>query len=271
MQGKTYKPSHELTEFIKRYWTLDFPKENTPEINTIIPDGTMKLIFHYGDLYWHHPPNDKKYLQPRCFLIGQLTRPYVIEPDGDTGTFVAQFHPYGFLPFSTMPIKEMINKPIALDMLFGECGRQLEADILNAKNTDERIVIIEKFLLDRISNASTIDKIVDSVVETILTANGQVTINEVSESNSITRRQLSRKFSSTIGLSPKQLSKIIRLQATLKKLLENENPKLTDIAYDNEYYDQSHFIKEFKEFTGFSPKDFYEEQLQMSVIFDKKN
>ena len=85
-----------LKDFVKRYWTLDFPLANTPEINTIIPDGTMKLIFHYGDLYWHHPPNRERFLQPRCFLIGQLTRPYVVEPDGDTGTFVVQFHYFSF-------------------------------------------------------------------------------------------------------------------------------------------------------------------------------
>lgn len=271
MQGKTFKPDQKLSDFVKRYWTLDFPKENTPEINTIIPDGTMKLIFHYGDLYWHHPPNEKKYLQPRCFLIGQLTRPYVVEPDGDTGSFVAQFHPNGFLPFATVPLKEMINRPIPLDFLFGESGKKLEHQILNAQNTEERITIIEAFLLNRLKNSSTIDNIVESVVETILTANGQVSIAQMSESNSITRRQLARKFSSSIGLSPKQLSKIIRLQATLQKLLADKNSKLTEIAYHNEYYDQSHFIKEFKAFTGFSPKEFYGEQLQMSVIFDKEN
>ena len=104
MQGKVFQPNTKLKDFVKRYWTLDFPLENTLELNTIIPDGTMKLIFHYGDLYWHHPQIGEKYLQPRCFLIGQLTQPYVVEPDGDTGTFVVQFHPNGFLPFSTIPM-----------------------------------------------------------------------------------------------------------------------------------------------------------------------
>jgi AraC-like DNA-binding protein len=81
---------------------------------------------------------------------------------------------------------------------------------------------------------------------------------------------LSRKFSSSIGISPKQLAKIIRLQATLKTLLNKDVSKLTDLAYENEYFDQAHFIKDFKEFTGLTPKAFYSDSLKMSLIFDNE-
>lgn len=271
MQGKVFEPDIRLKDFVKRYWTLDFPIENTPKLNTIIPDGTMKLIFHYGGLYWHHPPAGDKYLQPRCFLIGQLTQPYVVEPDGDTGSFVVQFHPNGFLPFTTIPIKEMENTPVPLDRLYGEKGLALETKILNATTTQQRISIIEEFLLENLTSSETIDRIIKSIVDTILKDNGHTSVGKLSETNNITRRQLSRKFASVIGLSPKQLSKTIRLQAALKTLLSAKNSKLTDIAYENEYFDQSHFIKEFKEFTGLSPKEFYGEHLQMSLIFEKEN
>ena len=89
--------------------------------------------------------------------------------------------------------------------------------------------------------------------------------------NKISRRQLTRKFSSTIGLSPKQLSKTIRLQASLKTLLTQKVTKFTDLAYENEYFDQAHFIKDFKAFTGLTPKEFYGDQLKMSLIFDNKD
>lgn len=270
MKGKIFKPSEDLKEFVMCYWTLDFPMDETPKINTIVPDGTMKLIFHYGDLYWHHPENGPRFLQPKCFLIGQLTRPYVVEPNGDTGTFVVRFHPNGFIPFTTMPIKEMENKPISLNTLYGNEGADLQEKIINADSTSQRIQIIERFLLDRLKDSKTIDEIIKSTIDTIFESKGQVSVTELSQINDIHRRQLVRKFSKTIGLSPKQLSKTIRLQATLKSLLNQKRSKLTDLAYDNEYYDQSHFIKDFKEFTGISPKEFYGDDLRMSLIFDKK-
>ena len=270
LNPKIFEPNFGLTEFIKRYWTLDGEKENTPIKNTIVPDGTMKLIFHYGETYKHHSQSGEITILPKCFLIGQLTKPYVIEPIGITGSFVVQFKPNGFLPFTTIPIREMENTAIPLDKLFGENGKKLSEQILNANSTSERIQIIEIFLLGELSNKRTFDSIVKSTVETIFNANGKFSVNEFSKSKNINRRQLSRKFSSTIGLSPKQLAKTIRIQTTLKALLNEEHTRLTDLAYENEYFDQAHFIKDFKEFTGLTPKEFYGEDLKMSLIFDSK-
>jgi AraC-like DNA-binding protein len=269
MKPKIFQPSNELKEFVKCYWTLEAEKESTPQRNTIVPDGTMKLIFHYGDTYKHHPSNGESILLPKCFLIGQLTKPYVVEPIGVTGSFVVRFHPNGFVPFSTIPIKKMENTAVSLNELFGKEGHELGESILNAKSTSERISLIEVFLLKRLTAKQTIDHVVKSTVETILNANGKFSVNEHSMQNNINRRQLTRKFSSAIGLSPKQLSKTIRIQAALKSLLTKDVDRLTDLAYENEYFDQAHFIKEFKEFTGLTPKEFYGDDLKMSLIFDR--
>jgi AraC-like DNA-binding protein len=269
MKPRIFAPARELSAFVKCYWTLESAKEKTPARNTIIPDGCLKLIFHYGDPYRHFPKSGESITLPRCFLIGQLTKPYEVEPTGETGTFFVCFHPNGFLPFTTIPIKEMENTAIPLEKLFGKEGQEIEQAILNAKSTSERINRIETFLGNRLTHAETIDYLVKSTVETILTAHGKFPVNTLSKQNNINRRQLVRKFSSAIGLSPKQLSKIVRIQATLKTLLTKDVTTLTDLAYENEYFDQSHFIKDFKEFTGLTPKEFFGDQLKMSLIFDK--
>ncbi|RQO40179.1 AraC family transcriptional regulator [Chryseobacterium sp. KBW03] len=267
MNYQTFEPSHDLTAFIKCYWTLESPKEETPKKQTIVPDGCMEMIFHYGDLYKQYLDNGNSIIQPRCFVIGQLTRPLEIEPTGKTGIFSVRFQPEGFLPFITTPIKEMENTAVSLERLFGNNGQEIGQQVLNANSTSERIKLIEIFLLNRLTDIETIDRIVKSIVETIITANGQLSIDELSRQTNLNRRQLLRKFSSAIGLSPKQLSRIIRLQAALKMLLNNQFSNLADLAYENEYYDQAHFIKEFKEFTGSTPKEFYGGHLTMSSLF----
>lgn len=269
MTHKIFEPNQDLSALVKCYWTLESPKEKTPTRNTIVPDGCMKLIFHYGGLYKHYTENGNSITLPRCFLIGQLTRPYEVGPTGETGTFFVCFRPNGFLPFTTIPIKEMENTAIPLETLFGKDGQEMAQKILNADSTLERINIVETFLFNRLTDKETIDHFVKSTVETILTTNGHLPVTELSKQNNITRRQLERKFSSVIGLSPKQLSKTIRLQATLKVLLNKKIINLTDLAYESEYYDQAHFIKDFKEFTGLTPKEFYGDHLKMSLIFDK--
>jgi AraC-like DNA-binding protein len=268
MQYRIFEPDNDLAALVKCYWTLESPKEKTPEKNTIVPDGCMKMIFHYGDLYKHYTKNGDCIFLPRCFVVGQLTGPYEVEPAGETGTFFVCFHPDGFLPFATIPIKEMENTVVPLEKLFGKDGQDIEQKILNAGTTSERISLIETFLFNRLTDTETVDHIVKSTVETILTANGQLSVDELSRQTNINRRQLVRKFSTAIGLSPKQLSKTIRLQATLKTLLARKNVSLTDMAYEGKYYDQAHFIKDFKEFTGLTPKEFYGDHLKMSLIFD---
>ncbi len=270
MNRGIFEPGSDLADFVMCYWTLESSKDNTPQKNTIIPDGTMKLIFHYGDLYKHHPETGDSFFLPRCFLIGQLTQPYVVEPTGTTGTFIVRFHPNGFLPFTSIPIGEMENSAVPLDTLFGKEGVKIEQLVLTAESNLQRIALIESFLLKRLTNGKVIDQIVQSAIETIATANGQLSVNELSRQGNLNRRILSRKFANTVGLSPKQLSKIIRLQSTLKQLLNKEVPKLTELAHKNEYFDQAHFIKEFKAFTGLTPKQFYGDHFKMSLIFDSE-
>lgn len=267
MKYQTYEPGESLSTLIRCYWTLESPVTGIVERQTVVPDGCMEMIFHYGDLYKQYNQDGSSIIQPRCFVIGQLKQPLEIEPTGVTGIFSVRFQPNGFFPFATVPIKEMANTALPLGQLFGDAGSAIEQDILNADSTSERIQLVENFLSSLLTDTVIIDHIARSVVATILSANGQLSVEEVSKQCHINRRSLERKFSTAIGLSPKQLSKIIRLQAMLKILLNKQCAKLTDLAYKGEYYDQAHFIKDFKELTGFTPKECYGNHLKMSSLF----
>jgi len=256
MEYQTFEPDINLNAFVKCFWTLESPAISHPEKQRIVPDGCMEMIFHYGDLYKQYAADGSFVIQPACFVFGQVTAALEIEPTGHTGIIAARFHPDGFTPFSKTLLKEMENRAVPLQELFGEDGYGLESDVLNALTNQERIKIIETFLLKKLHS-----------VEVMMQLNGQVSMDELSEQLKINRRQLERRFSSAIGLSPKQLAKIIRLQATLKMLEKKQFTSLTSLAYENGYFDQTHFIKDFKEFTGMSPKQFYADNLKMSALF----
>ncbi|HAA15220.1 MAG TPA: AraC family transcriptional regulator [Cytophagales bacterium] len=267
MEYLTFEPNDELSPFIKCYWTLESPKEEAPEKQVIVPDGCMEFIFHYGDLYRQYHTETEFLIQPRSFVIGQLTQPLEIQPIGVTGIFSARFHPDGFLPFSDFPADKMKNTAISVGDLFGTEGILLESHILNAPSTEARIKVLERFLFDQLTLKKNMDRVIKSTVEIILTANGQLTIEALTQSTPISQRQLERRFAKAIGLSPKQLAKTIRLQTALKKLLSNNYTSLTSLAHEGEFYDQAHFNKDFKKFTGHTPREVYGQQLKMSSLF----
>lgn len=267
MTYRTITPNVDIAPFVKCYWTLVGPKELQPQKQRIVPDGCLEMIFHYGDLYKQFLRDGSYIIQPKSFVFGQITQPLDIEPTGETGIFAIRFHPDGFIPFATIPIYEMENRAVSLEELFGKDGIRLANEVLSAITNEDRMKMVESFLIKRLTSPQTVDRIAKSSVEVILQLNGQLSVDELSDQLNINRRQLERKFASVIGLSPKQLSKIIRLQATLKLIAANRFESLTAIAYEGNYYDQAHFIKDFKEFTGMSPKKFYANNLKMALLF----
>lgn len=270
MNYNTFDPNDNLSDFIKCYWSLEAPKAINPEKQRIVPDGCMEMIFHYGDFYKQYLTDATSILQPKCFVFGQITQPLDIEPTGKTGIFAVRFLPNGFEPFTEFPIHAMENKAVPLIELFGEEANKLENEVLNASSNEERVKILDGFLTKLITNAKVIDSITKSSVALILELKGRLSIGALSDNLNINRRKLERKFAAVIGVSPKQLSKIIRLQATLKMINNNQFTSLTSIAYNGNYYDQAHFVKDFKDFTGVSPKEFFSENLKLSALFLEK-
>lgn len=267
MNYNTIQPNADLTSFVKCYWTLEGPAHPDPEKQRIVPDGCMEMIFLCGDLYRQYFEDGSHILQPRAFVFGQITKPLEIQQTGKVDIFAIRFHPHGFMPFTTVAASQMENRAVPLVELFGAQAAVLEAAMFDALTTTERVEVIETFLMNCLVTKEAIDRLISSSVGTLLSLNGQLSVAELSKELAVNRRQLERKFAAQVGLSPKQLAKIFRLQATLKTMLSQESPSLTVLAYDGEYFDQTHFIKDFKEFTGVSPKKFYADNLTMSTLF----
>ncbi len=271
MNFQTFQPHPDLDALVNFYWTLEVPAEAASQKQQLIPDGCIEMAFILGDDIKRYLSEDEFILQPRAMVLGQRTYPFYIEAVGHVNTFAVTFYPYGFANFIDEPINNLVNKETPIDRLFGEIpAKELEASIIKASDTEQRIEIIEAFLFDRLNDQSAIDQIVKTTIDTLLSTKGGAPIKTILNNDHSKRRQLERKFLKQIGISPKQLGKVIRLQAALKMVLNEEADNLTNIAYENEYYDQAHFIKDFKEFTGVSPKAFLtDEKMALSSLFYK--
>lgn len=270
---ETFSPSPGLSSLIKCFWTL-IVEDSTPyPKQRIVPDGCMELAFNFGDPIKRFTNEDNFIIQPWACFVGQITEPFYIKPTGSVNTFSVRFFPYGIANFFEKPMDHYANREISLDQLFGfDTAKDLENQIRKACDTMTRIRIIEEFFNAKLKKQITSDRILKNIIDTILHSKGNELIDSILGDEVLSRRQLERKFKIQIGLSPKKLGKIIRMQAALKMLINRESEKLTEIAYESNYYDQAHFIKDFKEFTGLSPKQLIRDDgMLLSALFYKND
>ncbi len=270
MNYQTFQPHPDLSALVKFYWTLEVPFDPKNQKQKIIPDGCIEMTFNLKDKIKRYVSENDFIVHPNAMVMGQRTKSYFIEPLGDVDSFAICFYPYGFASFVATPLEDLVDIEVTLGSLFGENpAKTLEQDILEATTTQKRIEIIETFLLERLNQNASIENLVKTTVDSLLATNGSNSINQILKDDLSKRRQLERNFKKQIGISPKQLGKVLRLQAALKMLL-NDKESLTNIAYESEYFDQAHFIKDFKEFIGTTPKEFLgNENMALSTLFYK--
>ncbi len=272
MNYKTFLPHNDLADIIKCYWTLEVPAEPNPQKQRAIADGYIELIFHLADEVKSYTQDEGYTLQPRAMILGHPVKPFYFEPTGKVDTFAVRFFPYGLANLIRLPIKNLTDKVLPVNQVFDtDFSRRMTEQINQATSTQQRISVFEKLFLEILNSQETIDHIVKNTIDILITTNGNSDIKTLLNNNAANRRWLERKFSELIGLSPKQLGKVIRLQTALRMLLNHSADRLYQIAYDTSYYDQAHFIRDFKEFTGINPKSFWkDESMQVASLMYAK-
>lgn len=272
MNYQIFEPNSDLKDFVKCYWTLEIPAKVDVQKQRVIPDGYIEMIFHLADPVLSYPCDKKSPIELQAMILGHTIKPFYFEPTGVVDTFAVRFHSYSFAYFTDKTMKSFVNKALPLKAVFdNDFSQRITQKILESINTQKRISVVESLLFQKLKKKSMVDEIVKNTVDMLFLTKGNMSIAQILEKNSISRRQLERKFSQKIGLSPKQLGKIIRLQTALRMLLNHEIDSLTQLAYQAEYYDQAHFIKDFREFTGINPKTFFKDNAMevSSIVYQK--
>jgi methylphosphotriester-DNA--protein-cysteine methyltransferase len=180
--------------------------------------------------------------------------------------FGIRFKPEGLFPIFAVPAAEILSRFADVEMLvkrdFGDfCHR-----IKDAHSTGERISLAESFLLKKIGNKLGTPHYLHFASEIIRQRNGQISLQELAGEVFISPRQLEREFKQKIGISPKQYMRIARLNSVQKMINETTSKQdFSGISYDAGYADQAHFIRDFKYFTGKSPRRFIENRKHFIV------
>ena len=262
-------PSKLLAPYIKRYWAI----ENTLEkgetcIQRIIPTGLTELLMYFT-------PRPKiltgnKYLSDNVALYGHQNDYYDMELTGDLSVFSIVFQPQGLMQFFQFPLHEICNQNVPLKYLSRQAGSDLEEKMGEATTFYQRVNIVEVYLWNLLKNNFTDFEFrrINHIVELITQTYGTVDINQMASEACLSRKQLERIFTGQIGISPKQYLKIIRFQNAIFQKQQNNNLSMTELSYESGYFDQSHFINDFKTLSGLTPGHFFAENEACSDFFE---
>ncbi len=268
MEYKVYPPCPSLEKQVRYYWSLESNPGDAPHSRErIFPDGCIELIFNYRDLFIKFQNNVPLHEQHRTMLYGQLKTYIEVEATGRVGLFSVRFNPAGLQPFIKRDVGALTSRELNITELWGAEGSELELQMLACTTNEERVAFIEDFLRNKLKSIAFNNSDVEYCVDALTQSEGNVTIDVLAQQLCISKRQLERKFSAAVGLTPKMLARIIRFQNTLQLIEKREFISFTGVAHEGGFYDQAHFIKDFKEFTGLNPKQYFSENLEMVKHF----
>jgi len=263
------EPSQILAPYIKRYWAI----ENTLGkdeicVQRITPTGLTELL-----LYFTPRPkilNSNKSLSDNVALYGHQNDFYDMELKGDLSVFSIVFQPQGLMQFFKFPLCEIYNQNVPLKYLIGQNGRDLEEKMGEALSFNQRVTIIEEYLLNLLKkNFAVFEfKRISRVVELIRRTKGNINVNQMASEACLSRKQFERIFARDIGISPKQYLKIIRFQFAIFQKQQNPKLDLEELSFLSGYFDQSHFINDFKSLSGLTPRQFFTDNDACSDFFE---
>ena len=267
MTFKEILPAPALRPYIKGFYFYASDTA-TPFEDIVFPSGAMEIIFNLGDGSWKVREDNSFYTTPAIEVWGQITKPLAIRSLGKNRMPGIRFFPHSAAYFFSDNIAELNNKIIDGADLFGPVLSSLHERLLGTSDLSGRIMLLEDYLLDRLAVSEKKHakiKFIGEIADHLKSHCNNERLTSVSIRNNISTRRLSQLFSQYTGLAPKLFSKINRFQYSLN-LINAHDQKLTSIAYDAGYFDQSHFIREFKSFTGVTPTSFSSQVLPINQL-----
>lgn len=255
MNYSIYKPSNILSKIVSHYWTLDGSiSDDQTYVHRTTANFYPELIFHYGGIFEELVGDNKVEKTFRTGIHGQTDKIRRFTAKKQYGIFGAVIQPYAIPALFGISSTAISNELIDLTCILGQEGENITEQIILAGNTAQRVHFMNCFLEQRIRELKH-PEIVDAT-QLIYNLNGQVNVKNLADQTCLSQRQFERKFKDLNGFSAKSFARIVRFKSLLNKYKKGDLT-LTEVAYDFGYYDQSHFIQDFKQFSGYNPNTYF--------------
>ncbi|MGE5496966.1 MAG: DUF6597 domain-containing transcriptional factor, partial [Syntrophothermus sp.] len=242
-----------LKKYIKFFWELHIDYMHLD--HRIITQRNINIRFNLNETPQYLTLNGKSNLLENVFFSGIQNR-YMdahIRLNGRVDMLGICFFSYGFYPFLNIPVSEFTNQFLGADEVGFKPARTISERLKGAADVSSRLDLLENELVLLLYKSKETPESFIQLFDTIKQSSTSRHIYESCKRNNICVRTLERMYNKYVGVSAMTFLTLSRFQSGLYKLINNDYSKLSDIAYGSGYFDQMHFIKEFKRFAGNTP------------------
>jgi AraC-like DNA-binding protein len=257
MNYYTIAPPIELAEYIQFFWVLEgSASTQKPFHHRVLAESAPEWIFYCKGQFEVYGTGTGQQKTPLSCLSGQMQNFKKLYTSSDFCLFGVYLFPYAIPAIFGLPAHELSDQTVDTRTLLGLEGQVLEQKIYEAPDYNRRAVFISQFILKQLVKSKETQSPVFTSIRKILFSSTALSIPALADDCFLSRRQFERKFIHYAGYSPKQFQRIARFNAVVKGF-EKQPGSLTELAQNCGYYDQSHFIHDFRLFSGYSPKSFF--------------
>lgn len=244
--------------YVRYYWALE---SDEPFSVLTFPIGCPQMIFHRRTPLFIPELSSR---QDRFSISGQVNFPAHIASDGDTEMIVAVFYPHTIGMFIETPPSTFYNQEISGYDIVNKQLNLLADRIFDCADSETAVSLIEQWLTTRIAPSLNIERIGASL--SALLRSPSTSVENLAGIACLGKKQYGRLFLEYVGMNPKEYGRIARFQRALR-MMQLGSRDYAGIAYANGYSDQSHFIRDFRQFSGMTPKQLTEYQTPYSDLY----
>lgn len=255
-------PAPPLTNYVE---LITYYKGYNPPhtIERLLPDGGIDLIIDLTNIPKYIYDNDTLTEIQSCkraWISGMRTEYISIQARADESEMlVIRFRPGMAWSFLHMPVLEIKDKVADAELIFGNELLSFREQLLEQPEPSQKFTVTETYLLNRIKNHFDIHPAIRYCISQIRNSPSQTSIREITCKTGYSNKHLISLFGKYAGISPKQYVSVLKFQQAVQSLENNPvSINWAGLALDCGYYDQAHFINEFKRFSGFSPVAYIE-------------
>jgi len=254
-----FRPCTALADVVSRIYTHESGPIEPGDLRwLIVPDGEVKLIFPVrGDIRCTIGETGRLHRTSRLIFSGIRTSPgHLAFPDGVDAIGVI-IRPEAAYRLVDVPHDQLTNRTLDAEDVFGAAARRWQEELANLPTMEARVSAIQRVLCTWLARRDRRERAFEWAVRHLARHEGRVRIEALARELGWSRRHLERRFRQRLGVGPKSLAGILRFHAVYK-CLRGASGSYGRLIQAH-YYDQSHFLKDFRRYTGLTPRSYADE------------